>query len=100
MRRQRAFFPTVQCEKTHVLVDQLEKYEQQLQNQMNAIDVYLHNNYDNLDALEDPDLAEEYVSSPINTFKMIQRLYQRVGNIAHEFKAGGPCPAYIIGSKL
>ena len=73
------------CDQTNPIIEQLRKYDQKLHEQINAIDWYLDNAYYEHDKLDDIS-EEEYVSTPINTFKMIQRLSSTIGVVTRQFQ--------------
>ncbi len=66
-----------QTQKLHegeqVLVDNLENHLKRLDLQLSAMDWFKENFYANHDIISENDV-EEYVSNPINTYVMIQRL--------------------------
>ena len=62
------------CHETVTLIDNLENYSKTLDEQIAAIDLYLNYYYVNSEGLT-LDISDEYVSNPINVYRMIDRLY-------------------------
>ena len=61
------------CHKTISLIDNLENYDKTLDEKIAAIDLYLNYYYVNSEGLT-LDISDEYVSNPINVYRMIDRL--------------------------
>ena len=61
------------CHETVTLIDNLENYDKTLDEKIAAIDLYLNYYYVNSEGLT-LDISDEYVSNPINVYRMIDRL--------------------------
>ena len=62
------------CHETVTLIDNLENYDKTLDEKIAAIDLYLNYYYVNSEGLT-LDISDEYVSNPINVYRMLDRLY-------------------------
>ena len=62
------------CHETVTLIDNLENYDKTLDEKIAAIDLYLSYYYVNSEGLT-LDISDEYVSNPINVYRMLDRLY-------------------------
>ena len=63
------------CTQTNKLLSDLKLYQSELDSQIQALNFYFETGYENLN-LSDVE-AEEYVSNPVNTYRMIERLSVR-----------------------
>ena len=62
------------CHETVTLIENLENYDKALDEKIAAIDWYLNYYYVNFEGLT-LDISDEYVSNPINVYRMLDRLY-------------------------
>jgi hypothetical protein len=62
------------CHETVELIDNLENYDKTLDEKIAALDLYLNYYYVNSEGLT-LDISDEYVSNPINVYRMLDRLY-------------------------
>ena len=74
------------CHETVTLIDNLENYDKTLDEKIAAIDLYLNYYYVNSDGLS-LDISDEYVSNPINVYRMLDRLYH-ISDMTRKFIDG------------
>ena len=74
------------CHKTISLIDNLENYDKTLDEKIAAIDLYLNYYYVNSEGLT-LDISDEYVSNPINVYRMIDRL-SHISDMTRKFIDG------------
>ena len=74
------------CHETVTMIDNLENYEKSLDEKIAAIDLYLKYYYVNSEGLT-LDISDEYVSNPINVYRMIDRL-SHISDMTRKFIDG------------
>ena len=74
------------CHETVTLIDNLENYDKSLDEKIAAIDLYLNYYYVNSEGLT-LDISDEYVSNPINVYRMLDRLYH-ISDMTRKFLDG------------
>ena len=74
------------CHETVTLIDNLENYDKSLDEKIAALDLYLNYYYVNSEGLT-LDISDEYVSNPINVYRMLDRLYH-ISDITRKFIDG------------
>ena len=74
------------CHETVSLIDNLEKYDKTLDEKIAALDLYLKYYYVNSEGLT-LDISDEYVSNPINVYRMLDRLYH-ISDMTRKFIDG------------
>ena len=74
------------CHKTVTLIENLENYDKTLDEKIAAIDLYLNYYYVNSEGLT-LDISDEYVSNPINVYRMIDRL-SHISDMTRKFIDG------------
>ena len=74
------------CHETVTLIDNLENYDKSLDEKIAAIDLYLNYYYVNSEGLT-LDISDEYVSNPINVYRMIDRL-SHISDMTRKFIDG------------
>ena len=68
------------------MIKNLENYEKSLDEKIAAIDLYLNYYYVNSEGLT-LDISDEYVSNPINVYRMLDRLYH-ISDMTRKFIDG------------
>ena len=74
------------CHETVTLIDNLENYDKSLDEKIAALDLYLNYYYVNSEGLT-LDISDEYVSNPINVYRMLDRLYH-ISDMTRKFIDG------------
>jgi len=74
------------CHETVTLIDNLENYDKTLDEKIAALDLYLNYYYVNSEGLT-LDISDEYVSNPINVYRMLDRLYH-ISDMTRKFIDG------------
>ena len=74
------------CHETVTLIDNLENYDKTLDEKIAALDLYLNYYYVNSEGLT-LDISDEYVSNPINVYRMIDRL-SHISDMTRKFIDG------------
>ena len=70
-------------EKVNELLTDLKKYQSELQSQIELIDWYFQTSYQDMNS---DNHAEEYVSNPVNTYRMIERLSTRYPEVMKKLR--------------
>ena len=71
------------CHEKVKVIEDLEKYDKRLEEKIAALDWYLNYYYVDYENLT-PEIAEEYVSTPVNAYRIMDRLYH-VTNMTRNF---------------
>ena len=79
-------FESPLCHETVTLIDNLENYDKTLDEKIAALDLYLNYYYVNSEGLT-LDISDEYVSNPINVYRMLDRLYH-ISDMTRKFIDG------------
>ena len=70
-------------EQVNELLTDLKKYQSELQSQIDLIDWYFQTSYQDMNS---DNHAEEYVSNPVNTYRMIERLSTRYPEVMKKLR--------------
>ena len=76
----------IKFRKKEIIIENLENYEKSLDEKIAAIDLYLNYYYVNSEGLT-LDISDEYVSNPINVYRMIDRL-SHISDMTRKFIDG------------
>ena len=71
------------CHEEVKVIEDLEQYDKRLDEKIAALDWYLNYNYVNYEDLN-PEIADIYVSTPVNAYRMLDRLYH-IRNMTRNF---------------